>query len=896
MDDVGGDDLLLATATDMASHAIATDMHGDIYVAYVETRSTGDAIHVLRSSDFGSSWTEWGTVDETSPGTHFSELCMAVGEGPYNYCVLVYTRTPASGNSAIYTTLSDVDWSGGDAHFVVTHAVLSEAGTNFSQPDLSITPYGATEYWRAYVVAAADAGSASQIWFAAGTPDFTLTDITTIASINDPTREYTSPDVVCDTDLLQHVAWDYRSLLGTFDSAIRYRRRAAGTWGTTLNLTATDNGIDEEAPQISADVFSSDNMVHVVCRRLGALGLLDPGELASTDHGTSFSALTVIEGGVPYVEDLERNTLTDHWALGGHVGYDPAMQIGTPSRWTYPALFADRHYTPNNPDPCRLALDPEQEYRTAMAWLLHHAGTTPDSLIFDAEWRADPGYPNLEPGFPVDLPAAPLSAPAIVDLDGDEDLEIVFSASGSLLCAYHHDGSVVTGWPVIVPAALSSGPVAIGDLDADGNLAVVVGTTEGTAYAYDVAGNLMEGWPFVVPGQHLFSAYVSIGALGGPHPRMVAVAAGTRLMFANARGEGNGILYTWPGEYFHAPVAIGDVTGDDVAEAVGAVSAHVFAVHGAEGVIVFERDLPAQVSDALTLGEAIAVPLTNGLLYYLDGDGSDHAGSGYPIGTGMGSLLSVAFADFYGDTGPDLLVASRSGHATLLYRDGSECSGFPVSTDGRAVGGAPVAGIVADDVHPSIVIGSEDARVWAWAADSDPVAGWPAILGDDIHPSPAIGDLDGDGLAEIVFVSDSQLLLFGVNEPPASPDQSWPMYGYNPQRTGCWQCVENIPSSVAARPVPSAVTLGSTNPISRGTTFSYALPVHARVTLDVFDLLGRRVATIAREEAGPGEHAVAWSGCDDHGRPLPTGEYVARLQASGPGLDASLTRRVTVLR
>lgn len=897
MDDIGGDDLLLTTAADMASHAIATDSHGDIYVAYVETRDSGDAIHVLRSSDGGYSWREWGLVDDYSPGTHFSDLCIVVGEGYYDDCVLVYTRTPSTGNSAIFTTMSDVDWTGGDANFVTRHAVLSQTGIDFKQPDLACDPYAAGHWsWAVYLVAVGDDGNGSDIWFVTGRPDFMLSQTTTLATLNDASREYTSPDVVCDTDLVQHVAWDYRSRTGAFDSALRYRRCVMSVWGTRLDLTTTSNGIDEEAPQVAADVFSSDNSVHIVCRRLGTLGLLDPGELASTDHGESFSDLSIIEDGVRYVEDLDRNTSTDRWVLGGHLGYDPAMQIGTTNRWSDPALFADRHYTPANSDPCRLALDPSRDYRAMMVWRLHHAGATADSLMFDAEWRSDPGYPNLEPGFPVDLPAAPLSAPALVDLDGDEDLEIVFSASGSRICAYHHDGSVVDGWPVIVPAPLSDGPVAIGDLEADGNLAVVVGSTEGTAYAYDVEGNLMEGWPLVVPGQHLFSAYVSIGAFGGPHPRMVAIAAGTRLMFANARGEGNGIIYSWPGEYFHAPVAIGDVTGDDVAEAVGAVSAHVFAVHGADGVIVFERDLPAQISDALTLGEGIAVPLTNGLIYYLDGDGNDYAGGGWPEGTGMGSLLSVAFADFYGDPGPDLVVASRTGWVTLLYRDGSECSEFPVTTGGRAIGGAPVAGIVADDVHPSIVVGSEDARGWAWALDGDPVPGWPALLGDDVHQAPAIGDLDGDGSAEIVLLSDSQLLLFGVNKPVAPPDQSWPMYGYNPQRTGCWQCVENIASAIDPRSTPSTLAFRNTNPISGGTTFSYALPVRARATLEVFDLLGRRVATVAREEAGPGEHAVTWSGGDDQGRPLATGVYVARLQVRGPGLDAHPTCRVTVVR
>ena len=48
-----------------------------------------------------------------------------------------------------------------------------------------------------------------------------------------------------------------------------------------------------------------------------------------------------------------------------------------------------------------------------------------DEVFFDAEWRADPGYPVLEPGFPVTLDAKPLSPPALADLNGDGDLEVI---------------------------------------------------------------------------------------------------------------------------------------------------------------------------------------------------------------------------------------------------------------------------------------------------------------------------------------------------------------------------------------------------------------------------------------------------------------------------------------
>ncbi len=67
------------------------------------------------------------------------------------------------------------------------------------------------------------------------------------------------------------------------------------------------------------------------------------------------------------------------------------------------------------------------------------------------------------PGKPCDN----YSSPAIVDLDGDGDNEVVASSDDHYLHAWHHDGSYVTGYPVYVFDTTWSSPT-IADLDGDG--------------------------------------------------------------------------------------------------------------------------------------------------------------------------------------------------------------------------------------------------------------------------------------------------------------------------------------------------------------------------------------------------------------------------------------------
>lgn len=64
------------------------------------------------------------------------------------------------------------------------------------------------------------------------------------------------------------------------------------------------------------------------------------------------------------------------------------------------------------------------------------------------------------------------------------------------------------------------------------------------------------------------------------------------------------------------------------------------------------------------------------------------------------------------------------------------------------------------------------------------------------------------------------------------------------------------------------------NPFNPTTTIGFSLPRREHVTLKVFDVLGREVATLVEGEREAGEHKVVF----DAGT-LPSGVYVVRLQA-----------------
>ncbi|MHB8896762.1 MAG: FG-GAP-like repeat-containing protein [Candidatus Geothermincolia bacterium] len=178
-------------------------------------------------------------------------------------------------------------------------------------------------------------------------------------------------------------------------------------------------------------------------------------------------------------------------------------------------------------------------------------------------------------GFPVDVCDTIWSSPALGDVNRDGRDEIVIGAdctagagwpypSGGLLFILDGAGRYLPGWPKWTPQVIWSSP-ALADLRGTGNLDIIVGSGifyEGVdgnhVYALDVAGNNLPGWP-VNTSSKVFSS-----------PAVGDVNADGRLEVV--AGDINGSVYTWApdGRTLGAvslpcplgSAALGDTTGD----------------------------------------------------------------------------------------------------------------------------------------------------------------------------------------------------------------------------------------------------------------------------------------------------------------------------------------------
>ncbi len=101
--------------------------------------------------------------------------------------------------------------------------------------------------------------------------------------------------------------------------------------------------------------------------------------------------------------------------------------------------------------------------------------------------------------------------------------------------------------------------------------------------------------------------------------------------------------------------------------------------------------------------------------------------------------------------------------------------------------------------------------------------------------------------------------------------------------------------TAAATPLQATIiSLGASrpNPMFGATTVQFELPESTLVRLNIYDVRGRRVTTLANRTMSAGSHALRWNGNDQDGSRVAQGVYFYELKAAGQ----TRTRKMMVVR
>ncbi|MCB9367174.1 MAG: T9SS type A sorting domain-containing protein [Calditrichaeota bacterium] len=100
-------------------------------------------------------------------------------------------------------------------------------------------------------------------------------------------------------------------------------------------------------------------------------------------------------------------------------------------------------------------------------------------------------------------------------------------------------------------------------------------------------------------------------------------------------------------------------------------------------------------------------------------------------------------------------------------------------------------------------------------------------------------------------------------------------------------------TGVSLPPVPESFSFETfPNPFNSSASLRFSLSVRTKVALDIWNILGQKVAMIADEAFEPGVHVIQWAGTNDQGVALPSGMYFVRMRAG----DHMQVKKMLLLR
>ncbi|HEU4929897.1 MAG TPA: FG-GAP-like repeat-containing protein, partial [Candidatus Krumholzibacteria bacterium] len=429
------------------------------------------------------------------------------------------------------------------------------------------------------------------------------------------------------------------------------------------------------------------------------------------------------------------------------------------------------------------------------------------SLIFSGSTN-----PAQLGGWPIAMANETTSSPAVGDIDGDGDLEVV--VGDDYVYAWHHDGfELVDGdntgvtWGVLNTHGDNFiSHVALARIDHELGLDIIAASRDTKqVFVFNHQGEVLPGWPRTV--ENTIRAGVVAANLDGMYGNEVVAIDELGVVYAwhydgseyfdgDANPATQGVLRRLNVPSLHYPTpAVADIDSDGKDEIiVGTRNDQLFAINdNATNVPGFPLTFGGDVNGSPAVGDID----NNGDLEIVInvGGASAQVVALHHTGATMFTRFipnvnffapSPALANIIGDAKLETFMPSSNGKLYALTDTGADIAGFPVTYSATTyTESSPVIADIDGDGLRDVLLGSEEKYIWAWNRAGGVLAGFPLSTGDAMRAVPTVTDLDQDGSVDLVAAGwDKSVYVWDFVGPYNAANAVWPRFHANLHNNG----------------------------------------------------------------------------------------------------------------
>lgn len=464
------------------------------------------------------------------------------------------------------------------------------------------------------------------------------------------------------------------------------------------------------------------------------------------------------------------------------------------------------------------------------------------------------------------------STPALYDLSGNGNAEIIVASEDDHIYCVDSDGNVKWSSPVLYNdfelASILSSP-AVSDVSGDGSPEIIIGSDDGLL-CLDPNGKTI--WAYTGSATRYISSPAVDDLDGDGNPEIVAGSVGDYMVKSfDATGNMNWKFATGFGDFDAAVLSsptIADINGDGIKEALIGTHNSVVLALDTKGELQWNYEAghtnfgSPSVADLNGDGEINIISGSDDRSFY---SFDTRGGKLWDVVTDEPVLSSPSIGDLDGDGNLETIFGSDDGNIYSVGADGFISWKF--ETGGR-VRSSPALGDVNGDGNLEVVVGSNDGYVYCIDHSGELV--WKYKTGGPIrYASPTLGDIDRDGKMEVVVGStDGNLYCLESPGTVETGTIEWGMFKHDLRHTGLYSTPMSFAPkdrelSVSDVSIPSDIEKGQeviiTVSVSNdGADNAYKVPVSLAIN-------GQVVAqsTIAKVQGGETvETEVTWFATD----------------------------------